>query len=512
MVTTPEGTPVTVSTPSGEVRGRERDGIVRFAGVPYATAARFAPPVPTPPWDGVHDATTFGPISPQNTSVMDLIFGAEPEPQSEDCLFLNVWSPSIAPATPLPVMVWIHGGGFEIGSGSSPMYDGTHFAEHEVVLVSINYRLGALGFLELGHLDPAYEGSGNVGILDQIAALEWVRDNIAAFGGDPDRVTIFGESAGAMSVSLLLAAPSTHGLFHQAIAQSGAASAARTSAQARTDAEEFLSIAGLTSIDEVLAAPIGTLLAAHGAINASRMADPEAVIRSTGNPLAFLPFRPVADGVHLPADPLEAIARGAGAGVPLIVGTNLEEWKLFAMMSPPATDLDGLRSRLGLITEDVEGALAAYLAEHPGASPTELEVAAMTDVVFRVPAAQLADAQRGHASVRQYLFTWKSPAFGGAIGSAHAVEIPFVFDIVDDPRLAVFVGPEAPRRLADSMVSAWSAFARGELDAVGSIPTWPELGESGRPVLILDVEPTIEDNPEAGTLAYWQHAHTVFDD
>jgi para-nitrobenzyl esterase len=195
-----DDTEVVVEAPAGALRGRWADGVARFAGIPFAAPPvgeqRFRPPAPAPDWEGVRDARHFGPISPQNPSLMDALFGGEAEQWDEDCLHLNVWTPSVETESPLPVMVWIHGGGFEMGSGSSPLYHGESFAHSGVVYVSINYRLGSLGFLELGHLDPGYAGSGNVGLLDQVAALRWVRDNVAAFGGDAGNVTVFGESAG----------------------------------------------------------------------------------------------------------------------------------------------------------------------------------------------------------------------------------------------------------------------------------------------------------------------------
>ena len=242
-----------VHTRLGAARGVWLDDVARFGGLPFAAPPvgdlRFRPPAPPTAWEGERDATGFGHVSPQNPSMLNALLGEEPEAQSEDCLYLNVWTTRPGePTAGLPVMVWIHGGGFEMGSGSSPMYHGEKFARSGVVLVSINYRLGSLGFLELGHLDESYAGSGNNGLLDQVAALEWVRDHVAEFGGDPRDVTIFGESAGAMSVSLLLSMPSARGLFHRAVAQSGALSAARTPEHARKDADEFLGRAGATAV------------------------------------------------------------------------------------------------------------------------------------------------------------------------------------------------------------------------------------------------------------------------
>ena len=513
MAAPADGSSILVPTTHGLLRGAWHDGVARFAGVPFAAPPmgdlRFRPPTPAEPWDGERDATAFGPVAAQNPSLIDSLFGAEAEAWSEDCLRLNVWTPAVEPdgldaaAGPLPVMVWIHGGGFEMGSGSSPLYDGMSFARDGVVLVSINYRLGALGFLDLTHLDPGEAGSGNVGLLDQVAALEWVRDNIAAFGGDPGNVTVFGESAGAMSVSLLLAMPSAVGLFHKAIVQSGSASAAKTPDQAAADTDEFMEAAGLATVADLRAAGVEQLLAAHTTMAGRRMADPEDVIRRFGNPLAFLAFRPVADGTVVPADPLGAIAAGSAAGVPLIVGTNLEEWKLFALMSPPASDEAHLRDRAALLTEDPDGALVAYRAELPDAAVAQLESALLTDVIFRIPASQLADAQAGHAPVFQYRFDWRSPAWGGMIGAAHAVEIPFVFDMVRDHRLHVFVGPDAPHGLARAMHERWVAFARSGVPTGDAAATWPTVDGDGRPVLLFDTEVTLAADPEGVTRRFW---------
>ncbi|MBS1837392.1 MAG: carboxylesterase family protein, partial [Actinobacteria bacterium] len=287
-VTPTDGDHVVVNTTLGDLRGDWHDGIARFAGIPFAAPPvgplRFRPPAPMTPWSGVRDATAFGAVSPQNPSMMDALFGGEAEAWDEDCLHLNVWTatPSVGAGPDeadalKPVMVWIHGGGFEMGSGSSPLYHGSGFARDGVVFVSINYRLGSLGFLDLSSFDPAEAGSGNVGLLDQVAALEWVRDNIARFGGDPDNVTIFGESAGSMSVSLLLTVERAQGLFHRAIAQSGGL-LTKTSAHAAADAAEFLAATGATSVAELRELPVEKLLEAHAAMNLARISDPEGVI------------------------------------------------------------------------------------------------------------------------------------------------------------------------------------------------------------------------------------------
>lgn len=499
--------PLVVPTTAGAVEGHWHDGVARFAGIPFAADTigdgRFRPPRPHPGWSDVRPAHDFGAVSPQNASIMDLLFGGEPEPQHENCLHLNVWTATPQPDAGRPVMVWIHGGGFEMGSGSSPLYDGTPFAREGVVFVSLNYRLGSVGFLDLGHLDSSLAGSGNVGLLDQVAGLEWVRDNISSFGGDPGNVTIFGESAGAMSVSLLLSMPRAKGLFHRAIAQSGAASAGRSPDQARDDTDEFLDTAGIGSVDELMGLGIERLLGAHGSISAKRISDPEDIIRRTGNPLAFLAFRPVADGIEVPLVPLDAIRAGASAGIPLVCGTNAEEWRLFALMTASPTDETALRARFELISDDPDHLLTLYRAEHPGISPGELEGAALTDLVFRAPASRLSDAQATHAPTYQYLFSWASPAWGGQIGAAHAVELPFVFDNSHDPRLSVLVGTEAPRDLARAMHRAWVRFAHTGDPGGDDLDAWPTVGAGPRPVQVFGEERGVVHDPLAATLDYW---------
>lgn len=508
-----DGTHVEVDTDLGTIRGRWSHDVMRFVGIPYAAPPvgerRYRPPAPAEPWDGVRPAEDFGPICPQNPSMMDLLYGGDSERYDEDCLYLNVWTPALPETggSAKPVMVWLHGGGFEMGSGSSPLYDGTHFARSGVVIVTVNYRLGSLGFLELGHLDPELAGSGNVGLLDQIAALEWVQRNVANFGGDPDNVTVFGQSAGAMSTSLIMATGRAPGLFSRAIVQSGAANAARTPEAAHHDADDFLTAGGWTTAAEVATAPVADLLAAHAAMSSARLADPESFIQRAGTPLGFLPFRPVADGTIVPADPLAAIANGAAAGVDLLCGTTSQEWRLFSLMVAGPSSEDDLKRRLSMLVTDPDAALAAYLPEYAEETFADVDGAVLTDMVFRAPTVHMADAQRAHATVHQYLWDWRSDAFGGLIGAAHAIEIPFVFDLLEDQRLHVFVGADAPRELARRTNEAWIAFATDGTPTAEGLPKWPALGtDDGRPVMVLTTKPYLADDPNGGTRRFWATA------
>jgi len=504
----PDGDAVVVTTSTGPLRGLWHDGVARFAGIPYAAPPvgerRFRPPAPVEPWDDVRPADEFGPICPQNPSMMDALFGGDSERWDEDCLYLNVWTPDPGTDAPLPVMVWIHGGGFEMGSGSSPLYHGTRFAHDGVVLVTINYRLGSFGFLELGHLDSSYASSGNCGLLDQLAALEWVRDNIARFGGDPANVTVFGQSAGSMSISLLMASPRSDGLFHKAITQSGAANAARRPGDAQQDTAEFFAAGGWATAADVAAADPAALLAAHAAMTGARLVDPEAYIERASTPLGFLAFRPVADGELVPADPLQAIRDGAAAGVSLLAGTTSQEWRLFSLMAPSPADEDALRERVGLLVTDADAALAAYRSENPDGPVADIDGSLLTDLVFRIPTVRLADAQSAYAPTFQYLWDWKSNAFGGLVGAAHAIDIPFVFDLLEDQRLHVFVGADAPRSLGKTTNQAWISFARTGTPAADGLDPWPTLGsEATRPVMVLDTEPRLVDDPNAVTRRFW---------
>ncbi|HSR22178.1 MAG TPA: carboxylesterase family protein, partial [Candidatus Eisenbacteria bacterium] len=433
-----------VETRYGRVEGIERGGVLQFRGLPFAASPvgdlRWRPPRPPEPWTGVLRADRFGPMAPQGPSQITLF----PRPDARDireegCLNLNVYTPGLT-GQPRPVMVWIHGGGFTAGSGRNPWYNGTSFAGHGVVVVTVNYRLGALGFLHLGDELP---GSGNCGLLDQVAALEWVRDNIAAFGGDPDDVTVFGESAGGMSVGSLLAMPAATGLFQKAIAQSGAASSVNDLERASDVTERAL--AGVGGIDALRDAPWERLVEVQGAVLAE-------MTRGAGG----LPFMPVVDGAVLPRLPLDAVTAGAAARVRLLTGTNRDEMTLFLFrdVHEELTEETAVR-RLERTNPGAGRSLYdAYRLElGSSAPPRDVWVAVETDRVFRIPAVRLAAAQARHAPhVWMYLFTWRSPALDGALGSCHALEIPFVWNVLSIPGSDAFTGagPEA-QPLADEM-------------------------------------------------------------
>jgi para-nitrobenzyl esterase len=471
----------TATTRQGRVRGEERDGLSIFRGIPYAKAPvgalRWRAPEPAEPWSGVRECSSFGACAPQNVVALDMLGAFKiQEPQSEDCLFVNVWTPG-ADARRRPVLVWIHGGAFTIGSGAQSIYDGAALAKRgDVVVVTVNYRLGPLGFLRLTELTGGrIPSTGNEGILDQVAALEWVRDNIAAFGGDPENVTIFGESAGGMSVGTLLGLPRARGLFHKAIPQSGAGSTAATREYATFVAERYLSHLGAGQDPEALRRVTPAQLLAASAALAGPPGTPNEEVSG-------LPFQPVVDGVIQPRRAIESVAGGSAAGVPLMVGTTLEEWKLFMPADPSNFGLSNQQlarrceRRLGAAARGVlESYQKARTERGQPVTPQELWSAIETDRIFRMPALRLAEAQAAHeARVFNYLFTWSSPLLGGMLGSCHALELGFVFGTHQHPGVAGFSGsgPEADA-LGEHMMDAWLAFARTGDPSTPAAGSWP---------------------------------------
>ena len=498
---------VQADTAYGRIEGRQRRGVLLFAGVPYAHAPvgplRFAPPRPPAPWTGVRDATAFGPQAPQVGGTMEAIAGGgQTAPWSEDCLTLNVQTPACDGGR-RPVLVWIHGGGFTTGASSVPWYDGTAFCRNgDVVVVTVNYRLGAFGWSHLAHLPDGHDEpeAGNAGLADQVAALQWVRQHIAGFGGDPGNVTVFGESAGAMSVGTLLGTPSAQGLFAKAVLQSGACHHVRTVEQAAEVTDRICAALGVHDVAGLRRVSDQQLLDAQ--VSASN-----ALVRDRarrGDVGLGLPFGPVLGGATLPEHPLEVVRRGGAAHVPLLLGTTREEWNLFALMAREQLDDAALLARLERIVEDPAQMVAVYrqaLDTDPDGAPAHdaLWSAIMTDRVFTIPAIRLAEAQSAHrpADVFAYRFDWASSALDGRLGSCHALEIPFVFDGLHQPGVAFFTGDAPPAVLATAMHRAWIAFARTGSPQHDGLPAWPAYGRAGRATLHFDAR---SDGPD-GTLA-----------
>jgi para-nitrobenzyl esterase len=488
-----------VETRHGKLRGLREDGLTIFRGIPFAAppvgSRRFGPPQPAAPWAGVRDATRFGPSAPQRPVPFDFLEGMDVGPTDEDCLTLNIYTPG-ADGERRPVLVWIHGGAFTIGSGSQRMYDARPLAKRGgVVVVTVNYRLGALGFLPLEDEDAA----PNAGLLDQAAALRFVRENVAAFGGDPANVTIFGESAGGMSVGCLLGMPGAAGLFDRAVPMSGAAhqvNAPDTAARVRAD---FCRELGVRERDlaALRAAPVDAILAAQARTEAGYLGAP-----------TRLGFRPSVDGRSLPKRPIETIRAGLSAEVPVLVGATRDEWKLFGLMDPGAFDLDadGLLRRVEARAPGHGARLVdAYRGARPGAPPGELFFAIESDRLFRIPAVRLAEAQSAHQErTFAYLFTWESPMLGGRLGACHGIDVPFVFGLIGTPGGEKFAGGgPAAHALADDAMGAWLAFARSGAPAHAGLPDWPRFEGSRRATMLLGPRCEIAHDPQGAERAAW---------
>lgn len=496
-----------IETVQGTVDGTARTGYERFLGIPYAQPPvgrlRFRAPEPPLPHAGTFVADTYGPHAPQPFSTMEHFLG-EGVPIVTDeagCLRLNVWTPRCDDAR-RPVMVWMHGGAFVSGASTTPWYDGERFAvDHDLVMVSFNYRLGVLGFTYLGELGPDLAGSGSLGVQDAVAALRWVKDNIAHFGGDPSNVTIFGESAGAMGVGTLLAMPEARGLFHKAILQSGAASSAKSTDAATRHTNELMSILGLdrVELDALQGLSVTTLIEAYQAL-------------ATAHAREGLVSMPVVDGSVIDRSPLEAVEQGAASDIPLLIGTNRDEWRLFALFDQEfmATDEEGLASRLEMLLSDNAAAgLRTYSERLGDASPAEILASALTDSVFRIPAIRLAEAQhRGGGSAWMYLFTWAIPQAKNELGSCHALELPFVFNTLDKPVAELFVGQDPPRQLARDVNATWAAFARYGNPERGAFGEWPPYEPIDRKTMIIDVESRVQSDPLGDERALWPELPT----
>jgi para-nitrobenzyl esterase len=444
----------TTEIAQGKLQGVARDGVLRFNGIPYARppvgALRWRMPQAPEPWAGVRDAAGFGNIAPQVASAAGAVLGGTPGTRSEDCLYLNVQTPA-CDGGKRPVMVWIHGGAFNTGAGSVGTYSGKYLVPRgDVVLVTINYRLGALGFLNLADAtDGKLPGTGAEGLADQIAALAWVKANIAAFGGDPGNVTIFGESAGGMSVGAILAAPSARGLYHKAIPQSGASDIGFARERSAKIARHVLDTLG---VDDPRALSWEAILEVQKHI----LETPRAVG-------AGMPFAPTIDGTVLPRRAIDCVREGSAAGIPVLTGTTRDEWKLFTVAAENLKTLDdaGLRKMTArLAGEEQADAIAAAYDE---GTPFDRWNAIMTDHSFFVPATRLLEAQGAHAPVYAYRFDWPSPFLNGALGACHALELGFTFGTFRMKGAEPFFGsgPDA-EALSDAMIDTWLAFAHND--------------------------------------------------
>ena len=497
-----------VRTTAGEIKGYEKDGVHYFKGVPFAAPPvgdlRFAPPQPPVAWDGTRDCTEDGPICPQAAiplegPLADVITATQP--MDEDCLTLTVTTPSLDGS--LPVMVWIHGGAFTGGSGSTPIYDGTSFARDDIVYVSINYRLHALGFLYLDELFEGANGTGNLGILDQVRALEWVRDNIAAFGGDSRNVTIFGESAGGMSVGTLMGTPSANGLFQRAIPQSGAGSHNVKAETATRVAKRVLELLGVEPGDwaALRAVPVQRFVEVSTQLS---MLESRSLLRDdAGMAMVLLP---VVDGVTRDKAAVELVAAGNAASVDLLIGTCAEECRLFVWAMPEAMQsmipIPAPTQWFAASGRSDDEIRKVYSEARPNLDDREVDIAAWTDGLFTIPAARFADAQRDHnENVWSYRLSWRSPAAEGKLGACHALDIPFVFDRMD---LTAFVGENPPAQLAHEIHGAWVRFAKTGDPNGGNLPAWPRHDPATRPTMDFDTPIRVVDNPDAAVSDTWE--------
>jgi len=488
--------PALAQTAQGTVEGELAGTVLAFRGIPYAAPPlgelRFRPPRPPHPWSGVRAALDMSPACPQlidddptenNHAVM-----------SEDCLTLNVWTPHVDAAR-RPVMVWIHGGGFTVGSTRNTWYNGQYLAARgDVVVVSINYRLGAWGFLDLSSFGSSYAGSANAGLLDQVAALRWVRDNIRQFGGDPANITIFGESAGASSVGDLLSMPETKGLFARVILESGLPGG-RTGSMSNRHRQLTKTFKGLLRVrtpDELARKTMREIL------------DAQQRLFATTTDIGT--FGPTVDGVVLKERPFAVVAEGRAVQVPIMIGTTMEEMRYFATaedigieQKPRALLLKQLADTVGAHAVDV---LATYQRLYPAWGDTVVQIA--SDAFLRLPTIQLAEAASAYQPVYVYLFAYRSNSTYKNFGSAHAMELPFVFGTVDLPEVIAFTGRDPLRHnVANNVMDSWIAFARSGNPTLPAGPSWPRYDKVTRPTMILGADLNVENDPLSEQRLVW---------
>jgi len=513
---TRQATPA-VETSAGKVRGRRPGGVSAFLGIPYGgdtSAHRFQPAHAAKPWTGVRDCAAFGAQAPQmefnaaaiagpaadlNSDFVKQVLsifraGMEVGNESENCLFLNVYTPDASPRRKRPVMVWLHGGGFAIGSGGDPQYDGSALCRRgDVVVVTLNHRLNALGYLYLGALHDDFADSGNVGQLDIILALQWVRDNIGSFGGDAGNVTIFGESGGGAKVSTLLAMPPAKGLFHKAIVQSGPGVAMEEKAKAAELAERTLATLGVAKADVHKLQAMDHKAIINAASAAQRPSDRRSLL-------------PVVDGRSLPAHPFTPTAPEASRDIPVIVGTTKDEATLFLSADLTFAKMTEEQARarfVAMLGDKGAAAFQVYRVLRPNDPPTYWVTAMMTDTMTRMDSIRLAERKLAQqaAPVFMYRLDWETPILDGARISPHGLDVPLVFDNVDKKLGLLGPGPE-PKQVAAVMSQAWINFARSGNPSQRGL-AWAVYDTASRQTMIFNTTSHVVSDPDGKARSFW---------
>jgi para-nitrobenzyl esterase len=500
-----------VETASGHVRGAKNDAVWTFKGVPYGDdtggSNRFRPARPPQRWSGVRDCLTYGPSCPQMTveqmtgtpmtvevEQMMGVLGTEPS-MSEDCLVLNVWTPTLAAGAKLPVLVWLHGGGMNTGSASWPLYDFTNLANHRnVVMVGINHRLGIFGFLDLSALGEEFTDSGNVGMLDVVSALDWIAQNIAGFGGDPNNVTVFGESGGGAKTTTILAMPSAKGLFHNAFPMSGTMPVAQRTEVAQSTADMALERVGAGfDLKRLETVEVGRLIQAEVALQGPGL------LGRGGRK-----FGPVL-GPSLPQHPEQALQLGASANIPVVSGCTTDEMLAFLVSDPEFGSIteEGLRDRLEkLLGDKTDAILAGYKAIRPDDDPTSLLVGTITDATMRIPHIRFTEArvQAGGAPIWMYLFAWGFSDSSGRRWSAHGSDMPYFFDNLDKAPLAQ---GEHSDQLVRAMSGALVSLAYTGDPNHEELAKWPTYTLDDRSTMIFDTPSSVSSDPFGAERVIW---------